>query len=83
MSDAICPRCGGPASRPIHETYCARCDADAPTTSEMIATEMKTTEPETAIAAPCSVSSTGQHKFVMLGLGSVCVFCGCRRAGEP
>lgn len=80
--DAICPRCGGPASRPIFEIYCVRCDADASRRSP-VATETQTTGPETAIAAPCSVSSTGQHKFVMLGLGSVCVFCGSSRGGEP
>jgi hypothetical protein len=83
VSDTPCPRCGGPASRPIHEIYCARCDAATPALPQPVAIETEPTKSETAITAPCSVSSTGRHKFVMLGLGSVCVFCGCRRRGEP
>jgi hypothetical protein len=70
VTDTTCPRCGGPASRPILEVYCQRCDATAQT------------EPRPPIPPPiatpptsCPVSSTGLHKFFMHATGSVCAFC--------
>jgi len=70
VSDTTCPRCGGPASRPILEIYCQRCGAPAP---------VEPTPPVRPPTAPpptiCSVSSTGRHKFFMHGTGSVCAFC--------
>jgi hypothetical protein len=70
MSDTTCPRCGGPASRPILAVYCPRCDAPDP-----IERTAPDSPPIVTPATSCSVSSTGQHKFFMHGTGSVCAFC--------